>query len=210
MDNNFENNNSFSEENGSENSVPNAEKAGNTFEQGIGYEQQNGTESSQQYSRPQGSGVPPFTPPPYSAYCDTNSGYIPYGAYPQKKQAEKTKSKNKKLGIAVAAVLTALSLTVVSIIAVYAAKSDKIQSGKNNTKVEAEIPLADSNKDTVTEGSAQAIYQKAYESNVGVIVYSKNQSTIASEGSGVVLPTVISGGDSSKTYIVTCAHVLET
>ena len=210
MDNNFENNNSFSEENGSENSVPNAEKAGNTFEQGIGYEQQSGTEPSQQYSRPQGSGVPPFTPPPYSAYCDTNSGYIPYGAYPQKKQAEKTKSKNKKLGIAVAAVLTALSLTVVSIIAVYAAKSDKIQSGKNNTKVEAEIPLADSNKDTAAEGSAQAIYKKAYESNVGVIVYSKNKSTIASEGSGVVLPTVISGGDSSKTYIVTCAHVLET
>lgn len=211
MDNNFENSNSFTEENGSENSVPNAEKAGNTFEQSIGPDSQNTTAQSQQYTGSQ-TGAPPFTPPPYTSYYDTNNGYFRYGAAPQKKQAEKVKSKNKKIGIAVAAAIIAVSLICVSVFGVFALRNKKANLGNNDNKekIEAEIPLADADKGNAAEGTAQAIYQKAYESNVGVLVYANNKSTIASEGSGVVLPTVISGGDSSKTYIVTCAHVLET
>ena len=213
MDNNFENNNNFTDENASENSVPNAEKAGNTFEQGIGADSQNGTFPSQQYTAPQ-TQTPPFTPPPYAVYCDTNSGYMPYGMNPQKKPAEKTKSKNKKTGIIIAAVIVVVSLICVSVFAVLL-RGDifKVVNNKNQTNVQAEIPLVDTSTGSVAEGSAQAIYQKAYESNVGVLVYANNKSTIASEGSGVVLPTLIAGsedGKSTKTYIVTCAHVLET
>lgn len=210
MDDNFENNNPMTEENGNSQQFLNAEKTGNTFETDVP-DAQTAHEIPPQTAQ-QRPNVPPFTPPPYAAYCDTNSGYIPYGYQPQKKEAEKVKSKNKRLGIAIAAVLIAVSLISVSVLAVFALKSGKIQSGKDkdNTSVEAEIPFADTQKGNAAEGSAQAIYQKAHESNVGVIVYSKNKSTIASEGSGVVLPTVISGGNGSKTYIVTCAHVLET
>lgn len=211
MDNNFENNNSLSEENGTENSVPNAEKAGNTFEQGVNYsENQNGTAQYQQYAGSHNSNTPPFTPPPYAAYYDTNNGYIPYGVAPQKKQAEKVKSKNKKIGIAVAAVIIAFSLICVSVLAIFAARNKIKKNNDNKETIAAEVPLADANKGAAADGTAQAIYQKAHESNVGVLVYANNKSTIASEGSGVVLPTVISGGDGSKTYIVTCAHVLET
>lgn len=200
MDDNFENNNSFTDANGDAEGTVNTENVDNV------------TSQYQPQAQPRQTQVPPFAPPPYTAYCDTNSGYIPYGAYPQKKEAEKTKSKNKKLGIAVAAVLTAVSLIIVSVVSAFALKSGKTQSGKNNNKekVEAEIPLAEYKADSSDGSSASSIYQKTCESNVGVIVYAKNKSTIASEGSGVVLPAVISGKDSTKTYIVTCAHVLET
>lgn len=194
MDNNFENNNHVTGENGGAEQFTNAEKAGNSFEM-----------------RTPESNTPPFNPSPYASYCDTNSGYIPYGYYPQKKEAEKVKTKNKKLGITVAAVIVAASLVIVSVLAVYATKNSKsINPNKDKTKVEAEIPIADTQKGSDGDNSAKSIYQKTYESNVGVLVYSKNKSTIASEGSGVVLPAVISGSNSNKTYIVTCAHVLET
>lgn len=208
MDDNFENNNYVSEEtDGTENNV-NAELAGNSFDGSIP------KDSSEQHSQTGQASphVPPFTPPPYAAYCDTNSGYVPYGYYPQKKEAVKTKSKNKRLGIIIAAVLIVISLAVVSVVSVLAVNGRKTQSGKNDNqvKVEAEIPFADYKTDGLGTASANSIYQKTCESNVGVIVYAKNKSTIASEGSGVVLPAVISGKDSAKTYIVTCAHVLET
>ncbi len=211
MDGNFENNNPMTEENGSSQQFLNAEKTGNTFETDVP-NSQTAQEIPPAQSSQQRPNVPPFTPMQYAAYCDTNSGYIPYGYQPQKKEAEKVKSKNKRLGIAIAAVIIAVSLVTVSVLAVFAAKNGKAQTGnnKNKTNVEAEVPLADAQKGNSEDGSAQSIYQKTYESNVGVLVYSKNQSTIASEGSGVVLPTVISGGDGKKTYIVTCAHVLET
>lgn len=206
MDDNFENNNYVSEEtDGTENNV-NAELAGNSFDGGIP------KEHSEQASQPGQASpqVPPFTPPPYAAYCDTNSGYVPYGYYPQKKEAVKAKSKNKRLGIAIAIIITVLSLAVISVLSVLIIKGSGIQAPKEKEKVQAEIPFADAQTATQTTGSAKSIYQKTYETNVGVLVYSKNQSTIASEGSGVILPTVISGKDNGKTYIVTCAHVLET
>lgn len=201
MDNNFENNNSFTEASNDENNSINAKNADNVTSQ-------QSQAQSEQFT-PMQTQVPPLAPP-YAAYCDTNSGYIPYGAYPQKKEAVKTKSKNKRLGIIVAAVLTAVSLVIVSVISAFALKSNKSQTGKEKTDLKAEIPFADYKTDSSDGNSANSIYQKTCESNVGVIVYSKNKSTIASEGSGVVLPTVISGTDSTKTYIVTCAHVLET
>lgn len=204
MDDNFENNNYFTGANNDAEGTVNAENADS-----VASEQKPQAEPVQipQMQQPT---VPPFTPP-HTAYCDTNSGYMPYGYFPQKKEAEKTKSKNKKLGIAVAAVATAVSLIAVSLVAVYAANNSKIQPQKEKTSIEAEIPFEDYKKtDSADDSSANSIYQKAYESNVGVLVYAKNKSTIASEGSGVVLPAVISGKDNGKTYIVTCAHVLET
>lgn len=208
MDNNFENYNPVTGENGGTQQYGYAEKTGNSFDS------QTPTAQNAQEIPPvrQQTAVPPYNnSSPYAAYCDTNSGYIPYGYYPEKKEAEKVKSKNKKQGIVIAAVITAFSLVVVSVLAVYAMKSGKTaKPNKDKTQIEAEIPLADTHKSTDGENSAKSIYQKTYESNVGVLVYAKNKSTIASEGSGVVLPAVISGKDTGKTYIVTCAHVLET
>ena len=96
MDNNFENNNPFTEPNGNTEAQENAgeqpetEKAGNSFDTQMPYGQ------NAQNNPPRQNSVPPYT-----AYCDTNSGYMPYGYYPQKQEAVKKKSKNKKLGIAI-------------------------------------------------------------------------------------------------------------
>ncbi len=205
MDNNFENNNPFTEPNSNTEAQENAgeqpetEKAGNSFDAQMPYGQ------NAQNNPPRQNSVPPYT-----AYCDTNSGYMPYGYYPQKQEAVKKKSKNKKLGIAIAAVLIAVSLVVVSVFAAFMARKGKTQNSDEKASVNAEIPFADSQKGSESEDSAQSIYKKTYESNVGVLVYSRNKSTIASEGSGVILPAVISGNENNKTYIVTCAHVLET
>lgn len=208
MDNNFENNNPFTGGDNSTQQYGYAEKTGNSFDT-QSPSAQNSREIPPAYRQ---ANVHPFKPSPYASYCDTKSGYIPYGEYySQKKEAEKVKSKNKKLGITVAAVITAVSLVIVSVVAVFAVRSGKnANPNKNKTQVEAEIPLVDANKTDDGENSAKNIYNKTYESNVGVLIYAKNKSTIASEGSGVVLPAVISGKDSGKTYIVTCAHVLET
>ena len=159
-----------------------------------------------------GNRVPPYTPPAYTAYWDTNRGYVPYTPYQQAKEAEKVHSKNKKLGIIIAAVVIVLSLVAVSAAAVFLTRYEKSQNGNKGTETEvkAEIPFADTKTEDIYESEASVIYKNTCETNVGVIVYSRNQSTIASEGSGVVLPTVISGESKGKTYIVTCAHVLET
>lgn len=203
MDNNFENNNPMAEENGSVNSEPSAQPVQNVFD---------GVASAQTQSQgvpPAQNSVPPFVPP-YAAYCDTSSGYIPYGYYPPKKEAVKNKSKNKKLGIIIASALVVISLISITVFAAAALKNSGTQNNNKNS-VKAEIPFAEAQTNTDSDNSAKSIYQKTYESNVGVIVYAKTKSTIASEGSGVILPTVMTNGkDNGKTYIVTCAHVLET
>lgn len=208
MDNNFENSNPMQEENVSINSEPSAQPVQNVFAEPASAQSQ--PDSQAQQVPPAQNTVPPFVPP-YAAYCDTSSGYIPYGYYPPKKEAVKNKSKNKKLGIIVALVLVVISLISITAFAAVALRNGGTQKNDKNS-VKAEIPLAEAQTDTdADDNSAKSIYQKTYESNVGVIVYARTKSTIASEGSGVILPTVMTNGkDNGKTYIVTCAHVLET
>ncbi|MCH5190050.1 MAG: trypsin-like peptidase domain-containing protein [Oscillospiraceae bacterium] len=175
--------------------------------------QQTGQNTGAEQNSVTGNRVPPYTPPAYTAYWDTNSGYAPYTHYPQAKQAEKVHSKNKRLGITVAVVIIVFSLILVSAAAVFLlTRYGKAQNENKGTeeKIEAEIPFEDPKTENFHESEASVIYKNTYETNVGVLVYSRNQSTIASEGSGVILPTVISGNGKGKTYIVTCAHVLET
>lgn len=181
MDNNFENNSNFREEN------------------------------INSFSEHTADAPPSPTVPPYTAYYDTNNGYVPYGYYNSKAEAPKAKSKNKKLGIAAALILTVVALTVIAVVSVMSIVRGAVNSKPENN-IKAEIPLVDSDgENNTSEYSAKSIYQKTYESNVGVIVYAGTKSTIASEGSGVILPAVIADGKGNgKTYIVTCAHVLET
>lgn len=174
--------------------------------------QQEGQNARAEQNTFTGNRVPPYTPPAYTAYWDTNRGYVPYSPYPQPKEAEKVHSKNKKLGIIIAVIVVAVSLITISGVAVFLTRFENSKNGNKGTETEvkAEIPFAESKNENFFESEASVIYKKTCETNVGVIVYSRNQSTIASEGSGVVLPTVISGESNGKTYIVTCAHVLET
>lgn len=207
MDNNSLNNNPMSEENGSINSEPSAQPVQNVFNTSASAPIQSNTQAQQ--APPAQNSVPPFVSP-YAAYCDTSSGYIPYGYCPPKKEAVKNKSKNKKLGIIIALALVIISLISITVFAAAAMKGGTQQKNDKNS-VKAEIPFAEAQTGTEGDNSAKSIYQKTYESNVGVIVYAKTKSTIASEGSGVILPTVMTNGkDDGKTYIVTCAHVLET
>ena len=53
--------------------------------------------------------------------------------------------------------------------------------------------------------SATDIYQKVYESSVGIIIYTQSSQTVESEGSGVILSEDSEG---VYTYIITCAHCI--
>ncbi len=196
------------------------------------------TQSQPQPQPPVQKPAPVFTPPygtqqntPPVAFSGTGNGYTPYGYYP-KPEAPKSKSKNKKKGLVIAIVIIAISFFVCCVFAVATiAKGvandvkdkgltselfddiyDNDDDDEDDDKINAEIPLQDNDDLDVDDDdySASAIYKRVSESNVGVLVYSSNQSTIYSEGSGVILPTSFaSGKNEGKTYIVTCAHVLE-
>ena len=60
---------------------------------------------------------------------------------------------------------------------------------------------------SVAEGlSPSEIYKKTLTSSVGILVYSNNSRSLASEGSGVIFKE---DNDGRYTYIITCAHVIK-
>ena len=219
MDNNFDNERIFGDGSSNEKSEVGAEKTPGTetpskiygAPEPSAFSNEQAGANSQFVSN--GNAAAPQTPP--VAFSGTGNGYTPYGYYPQRPQATKKPSKNKKLGVVIAIILVAVAfLTCVAIAVTVITKGivNKNTNTKPNETVSAEIPLQDSQNISSDgdETSASAIYQKVCETNVGVLVYYNNQSTIYSEGSGVILPAVFSDDkNNGKTYIVTCAHVLE-
>lgn len=188
----------------------------------------NTVESAEPQPQPQPQPKPsaPFVNPnpqrqtPPVAFSGTGNGYTPYGYYPQRPVAPKSASKNKKTGLIIAVIIVAFCFFICGVIGIGVVTKGYIKNGitsndKNKESVSAEIPLQDTKDEDIDDDddddiSASAIYKKVCESNVGVLVYYNNQSTIYSEGSGVILPTNFSNDkNNGKTYIVTCAHVLE-
>ncbi len=162
----------------------------------------------------------PVTPPtgnsqgynPQYTYNSQSSQYMPYGNYnysngfqpPQQK-----KSKGKKKGC----LITILIFIVVFFIAIgvlFSAFADNDNPNKNNTSGDdtqmniVETPKKDIAAEDVE--SAGDVYKKVKDSSVGILVYTRNQQSVYSEGTGVVM-----GLNSDKTamYIVTCAHVID-
>lgn len=137
--------------------------------------------------------------------------YMPYGNYNYKpdKSSDK-KSKGKKAGAIIAIVLVVAALMVSAVLLGF-----KILRGGNSDKAplvgdDTQLQLSETQKkeeQTSGEGplSAKQVYQKVYESSVGVLVYTGNKADVYSEGTGVVMGA---NSDNTATYIITCAHVI--
>lgn len=170
---------------------------------------------------------------PYSqggGYYDASkeSGYSPYSAqqgynYSVNQNtapaADAKKKDSKKTGKIILCVAIALIVAFCGIFgALIAYKANKKES-QQVKEGDAELIIAEPSVADVDDSdgvSAQEIYTKNYKSNVGVILYgttsslfsqnSSGSSSVAGEGSGIVMGE---SKDKSKTYIITCAHVIE-
>ncbi len=162
----------------------------------------------------------PVTPPvgnsdsynPQYTYNSQFGGYMPYGSHGGTNQyAQKKESKGKKKGGIIAAViLGAIFLVAVAVLimSLFGVDTNKDNIVNDDTQMElAESPVKD--KETTSSGdalSAGEVYEKVHESSVGVLVYTKTQQSVYSEGTGVVMGLT---GDKKAMYVVTCAHVID-
>lgn len=164
----------------------------------------------------------PVTPPtgytpnynPQYTYSNQTNQYMPYGSYNygnNSQEAQKKKSKGKKKG----GIVAALILGLVFIVAVGVLVSSFLGDNEPQTNVpngdDTEMNLVESpeNKETLSAedvSSAGDVYKKVKDSSVGVLVYTRNQQSVYSEGTGVVMGL---NSDKTATYVITCAHVIE-
>ena len=144
----------------------------------------------------------------YNNNNNQQSQYMPYGNYgynPNVQQQQK-KSKGKKKGC-FTTVLILFAVLVVAIgvlISAFTGDDDKkkpVQNGDDTQMNIVEPPLS-----AEDVNSAGDVYKRVKDSSVGILVYTRNQQSVYSEGTGVVMGL---NGDKTATYIVTCAHVIE-
>ncbi len=147
----------------------------------------------------------------YNNNNNQQSQYMPYGNYgynPNAQQPQTKKSKGKKKGC-LATVIILFAVLVVAIGVLISAftgddnKKDNVQSGDDTQMNIVEAPKDKISAEDVS--SAGDVYKRVKDSSVGVLVYTRNQQSVYSEGTGVVMGL---NSDKSATYIVTCAHVI--
>lgn len=157
---------------------------------------------------------PPVTPPGAQYTPPVYNQYATYGSYgqPPKPEAPKKESKGKKKGFVVAIVIIcAVFLAAVGVFLagfIFDGFSEEVPKDKDNTQMQitdtpAKNDDAESNNGALTP---KQVYNKVYESSVGVLVYTSNQQTVYSEGTGIVMGE---NADGNATYIITCAHVID-
>lgn len=175
-------------------------------------------------NQPSGTTPPPYNPPVTSPVTPPSAQYTPpvynqyatYGNYaqPPKPEAPKKASKGKKKGAIVAIVIVcAVFLSAVGVMLagfIYDGFSEEVPKESDKTQMEiTETPnKTESNESENTDGALtpKQIYEKVYESSVGVLVYTSYQQTVYSEGTGIIMGE---NSDGTATYIITCAHVID-
>ena len=164
-----------------------------------------------------------------SDYDSSNeSGYSPYAAQPSynystaaaQPEDEKKKGDGKKTGKIILCILIAAIVAFCGIMGAIIASKSKKKAPVESKTGDAQLEIVESKVVKVDESdglSPEEIYQKNIQSNVGIILYgsvnslfssqsSAGSSSVAGEGSGIIMST---SNDGSKTYIITCAHVIE-
>jgi serine protease Do len=164
----------------------------------------------------------PVTPPtgyssnynPQYTYNSQANQYMPYGSYNyanQNLQPEKKKSKGKKKGGFIAAAIIIL-VGIISFNVILSSfsggkKPQSNQSSGDDTQMNlVETPNKGETIKAEDVASAGDVYKKVKDSSVGVLVYTKNQQSVYSEGTGVVMGL---NGEKNAMYIITCAHVID-
>lgn len=164
----------------------------------------------------------PVTPPtgyssnynPQYTYNSQANQYMPYGSYNyanNNQQPQKKKSKGKKKGGIIAAIIVVLVAVFSFNVIIQSFTGDKKQESNKQNSDDTQMNLVESPKkgDTLKAedvASAGDVYKKVKDSSVGVLVYTKNQQSVYSEGTGVVMGL---NGEKDAMYIITCAHVIE-
>lgn len=163
------------------------------------------------YSQPV---TPPVTPPGAQYTPPVYNQYATYGNYnqPPKPEAPKKASKGKKKGLIVAIVIVcAVFLAAVVVMMagfIFDGFSEEVPKDTDDTQMNiTETPSnTESNENTDGTLTPKQIYEKVYESSVGVLVYTSYQQTVYSEGTGIIMGE---NADGTATYIITCAHVID-
>jgi len=170
------------------------------------------TPTYSQYTPPQQE--TPYTQP-NGAYT-YNQNYTPYQPVSMQPQPAQKSNKGLKIFAATVCVLLAISIGVCAYVIsryVYDPESGKADTTEQHEVIGNDGPnieigeTPDSLEGTSPEGklTAAQAYAVASKSNVGIVVYKKNATSSAGEGTGVIM-----GEDKAGvyTYIVTCAHVI--
>ena len=165
------------------------------------------------YERPV---TPPVTPPGAQYTPPIYNQYTTYGNYgqPPKPEAPRSESKGKKKGLVVAImIICAVFLAAVGVFLagfVFDGFSEEVPKNNDDTQMQiTDTPTKNENDNTENDDGTltpKQIYNKVYESSVGVLVYTSNQQTVYSEGTGIVMGE---NSDGNATYIITCAHVID-
>ncbi len=154
-------------------------------------------------------------------YSGNNGGNGNNGYYPQNGNngdPNKPKTKKKNTGLKVFIIVIAV-IAVAAIIAMVALFNGNDKSGKDNSNSTEVVSSEDnggnsSEKKGTGDGvgisakssssnstDATGVYEKASKYNVGIMVYQNGQ--LGGEGSGV-----LAAEKNGKTYVITCAHVI--
>ena len=137
--------------------------------------------------------------------------YTPYGYTQPKPEAEKKSSKGKKKGLIIAIVIILLAF-VIAVTGIFAAFIYKGFTENVPPADDAQVEFSETPSGNATEENLEGkltagqIYKKVHESSVGILVYTRNQQQVYSEGTGIVMGL---NGDGTATYIITCAHVID-
>ena len=180
----------------------------------------NGTPWYQQSSSSQQSYTPPQDPEPtYSPYSTQQSYSANY--YQNQPTPPQEPEKKSTKGRKVLAVFLSVVVVLCAVLGAFLIKD----SGNNSSDVDetkkgdAQLQIQDANEIVEADSTnAVSVYEKVSPSCVGIILYStgnslfssnnsSSTSNIAGQGSGIIMGE---NSDSTRTYIITCAHVISS
>ncbi len=179
--------------------------------------------SSSQWYNPdtnqqQSSYTPPERESAYSPYSSQQSysGYYNAQTSPTPPEPEKKSNKGRKVLAVFLSIVVVLCAVLGAFLIRDNNKNDSIDESKKGDaqlQIQDSVDVADGDK-----SNAVSVYENVSPSCVGVILYSTGNSlfssshsastsNIAGQGSGIIMGE---NSDSTKTYIITCAHVISS
>ena len=171
----------------------------------------NTNEEPVSYSQPENNQGGQYQYSYYGGYQPSGQ-YTPYGYSQPKPEAEKKKSRGKKKGLVIAIIIIFLALVIgfVGVLSAFIVKGfqdDEVPSTDDSQVEFNEVPSGTVEEENLGGAlTPNQIYKKVNESSVGILVYTRNQQQVYSEGTGIVMGL---NGDETATYIITCAHVID-
>ncbi len=178
----------------------------------------NNTPWYQQSPQQQSYTPPRDNEPAYSPYSSQQSYSSYYQAQPTPPPQEPQKKNNK--GKKLLAVFLSVVVVLCAVLGAFLIKDSNSNADDNGKPMgDAQLQIEDA-KDTPAADSegAVSVYENVSPSCVGVILYSTGNSlfhsgnsagtsNIAGQGSGIIMGE---NSDSTRTYIITCAHVISS